>query len=255
MTKLYNVKNKIALITGASSGIGRSFASTLAKEGAHLILLGRHEERLKAAERECQQFGVKTLSLVADVKDSSSVERIMEESKKQFPELDILINAAGIGMRVPALELSETQWDDVLDTNLKGTFLVSQAAAKWMIETKTAGKIINISSAAAFHTTLTRSPYSASKIAVESITRSLALSLIKHKIRVNCIAPGFFVTELTKNYLETEEGKAEIGAVPAGRAAHVSELEGALLLLASEASSYITGSVIHVDGGLCIQKT
>lgn len=254
MNELFSVKNQAALITGASSGIGKHFALTLAKHGADVILVGRNHERLAEAENECKKYKVKTLAIVADVRKSSEVAKIIEAGKKNFPHLNILINTAGIAMRVPALELGETQWDDVIDINLKGTFLLSQAAANWMIATKTAGKIINISSSAAFHITPTRLAYSASKIGVESITRTLASSLVKHNIRVNCIAPGFFVTSLTQNYLQTEIGKEELNAVPMQRAANVKELEGALLLLASEASSYMTGSILHVDGGFAIDK-
>lgn len=254
MENLFSVKNNIVLITGASAGIGKHFALTLAKYGANIILVGRNTERLNQTAQECQQYGVKTFAISADVKDSTGINKIIENSKKHFSHIDTLINAAGIAMRVPSLEITEQQWDDVMDINLKGTFLMSQAVAKWMIETKTAGKIINISSSAAFHTTTTRSVYSASKIGVESITRNLALNLAEHNIRVNCIAPGFFVTDLTRNYLKTDLGKSEIGMLPMRRAAEVKELEGTLLLLASDASSYMTASTIHIDGGYATAK-
>ncbi|PJE16903.1 SDR family NAD(P)-dependent oxidoreductase [Legionella sp.] len=254
MNTIFSVQDKVALITGASSGIGRHFAISLAKQGAHVILVGRNEERLLVVEDECKKQGVRALSFSADVKNSHAVAKLISQSKDAFSKVDILINAAGIGMRVPTMELSEQQWDDVIDINLKGTFLVSQSIAKWMIETKTAGKIINISSSAAFFSTPTRAAYSASKIGVESLTRSMALSLVPHGIQVNCIAPGFFVTELTETYLQSETGKNELAALPMGRAASVTELEGVLLLLCSNASSYMTGSVIRVDGGYAISK-
>ncbi|SRR5579883_218570 len=254
MKELFSVQNKTALITGASSGIGKHFARTLAKHGANVILIGRNQNRLNEVANECEKYKVKTLTISADVKDSSDVAKIISESQKTFSTLDIAINSAGIGLRVPVMETEEKQWDDVLDINLKGTFLVAQAAAKWMISTKTPGKIINVSSAAAFHISNTRVAYSASKIGVESITRTMALDLAQHKISVNCISPGFFVTDLTENYLKTEIGKQEITGVPMQRAASVQELEGTLLLLASNASSYITGSILHVDGGFSVNK-
>ena len=255
MQDIFSVKDKIILITGASSGIGRHFALTLAKYGAHIILVGRNQERLLAAEQSCKQYGVKTLTIAADVQSLNGINQTIETSKKQFQNIDVLINAAGIGMRILALELTDQQWDSVMNTNLKGSFFMAQAVAKWMIAEKKAGKIINISSSAAFHHTVTRTAYSATKLAVESITRGLALNFAPYNIQVNCIAPGFFVTDLTHDYLQTEIGHTEIASVPMRRAADVRELEGALLLLASDASSYMTGAVLHIDGGFAIDKT
>lgn len=251
---IFSVKNNVALITGASSGIGRFCALTLAKYGANVILVARNQERLAEVVKSCQEHHVKVISITADIQNSGDILRIIEESKNHFNQVDIVINAAGIGMRVPSLDLTEEQWNKTIDTNLKGTFLVSQGLAKWMVETKTPGRIINISSSAAFHITKTRPVYSASKIAVESLTRSLALELADHQIRVNCIAPGFFITDLTRNYITTDLGKTELAGVPMKRAANLSEMEGVLLLLASNASSYITGSIINIDGGYAIGK-
>lgn len=254
MQDLFSVKGDIALVTGASSGIGKHFALTLAKSGAAVILVGRDQSRLEQVEEECRANGVKTLAIVADISQSQEISRIIQESKKHFPRVDILINAAGMALRKLTLAIDEEQWDSIMNTNLKGIFLLSQQIAQWMIETKTAGRMINISSSAAFHITPTRTAYSASKIAVESITRSLALSLVEHGIRVNCIAPGFFITEMTESYLHTDIGQKELMHVPMQRAAQVKELEGVLLLLASQASSYMTGSILHVDGGFAISK-
>ncbi len=209
---------------------------------------------LARVDAECKKFSVKTLPICADVKNSQAVDGLIAQSKQHFAHMDILINAAGIGMRIPTMELTEQQWDEVIDINLKGTFLVSQNVAKWMIETKTPGKIINVSSSAAFFTTPTRAVYSASKIGVGRLTRTMALSLVEHSIHVNCIAPGAFITPLTKNYLDSEIGKAELASLPMRRAADVAELEGVLLLLTSSASSYMTGSVLHIDGGYAISK-
>lgn len=254
MNSLFSVKDHVALITGASSGLGKYFATTLAKHGAHIILIGRNEERLKAVTDECEKLGAKAHYICADIKNSHAIQKIIEQSKQHFSHIDILINAAGIVVRDPALEVKEEDWDEILDINLKGSFFMAQAAAKWMIETKTAGKIINISSSAAFHSTTIRAAYSASKIAVESITRTLAMNFTEHNIRVNCIAPGFFVTAINREHLQTPAGKAELAKVPMQRAGEFPELEGALLLLASNASSYMTGSVLHIDGGYAIQK-
>lgn len=254
MEEIFLVKNRVAFITGASSGIGKHFAITLSKYGADLILVGRHPERLAEVEQKCKAQGSKTAVIHQDLNETDAMPALIQQAKKNFSHVDILINSAGVGLRVPFLENTEAQWDKVIDTNLKRTFFLTQAIAQWMIETQTAGSIINVSSSAAFHTTSTRSIYSASKIGVESLTRSLALSLIQHKIRVNCIAPGFFVTDLTRDYLQTEIGKHEIAHLPMQRAANVTELEGVLLLLASNASSFMTGSVVRVDGGFSISK-
>ena len=254
MEEIFSVKNKVALITGASSGIGRHFAKTLAKYGAHVILIGRNQERLIAAEQDCQKYDVNTFSICADIQKEQEVAGIVEKSKKLFSQVDILINSAGIAKRVPLLEVDGQQWDDTININLKGTFLVSQAIAKWMIATKTAGRIINISSAAVFNIIPTLAEYSASKIGVESLTRTFAMDLVSHKICVNCIAPGFFVTDINRDYLQTDSGKSDIDGIPMRRAADVRELEGILLLLASNASSYMTGSIVRVDGGYSINK-
>jgi len=254
MNSLFSVKGNVALITGASSGIGKFFAMTLAKHGAHVILVGRNEDRLKETLEICKKFGVDAIYVCADIKNSHDIKNIIDQSKQHFSHLDILINTAGMNIRAPALDVTEEAWDEILDINLKGTFFMTQATAKWMIETKTVGKVVNISSTAAFHHTVIRAPYSASKIAVESLTRTLALNLIEHKIRVNCIAPGFFVTPINRDHLQTEAGKAELAKAPMQRAGELSELEGILLLLVSNASSYMTGSVIQVDGGYAIQK-
>lgn|SRR3990167_2074309 len=254
MKELFSVAGQTALITGASSGIGKHFAVTLAKHGANVVLVGRNKQRLEEVEQSCKTHHVKALSICADVSKAADIAAMVETSQKHFSKVDILINAAGIAVRVPALDMTEQQWNDVMNINLRGTFLVCQAMSRWMIATQTAGRIINISSAAAFYTTLTRIAYSASKIAVESVTRSLALNLAPHHIRVNCISPGFIVTELTRDYLQTEQGKKDLTIVPMQRAAQVNELEGVLLLLASTASSYMTGSVIEIDGGFATQK-
>lgn len=254
LQNIFSVKNNVALITGASSGIGRFCALTLAKYGANVILIGRNQERLEEVKKSCLAYNINAIAITADVRDSSDIAKMIEESKKKFNYVDIVINAAGISIRSPSLELTEEQWDNMIDTNLKGTFLIAQTVAKWMVETQTPGKIINISSSAAFHLTKIRPAYSASKLAVESLTRNLAMELADHKIRVNCIAPGFFVTPINQDRLKSDEGKTELLSVPIKRAADLSEMEGVLLLLTSNASSYMTGSIIHIDGGYAIGK-
>lgn len=254
MDSLFSVKDRIALITGASSGIGKHFAVTLAKAGAHLILVGRNTTRLQETEQACRAFGVQVHGISADVQHVDEIHRMVAESKNVFPKIDILVHVAGIVMRAPVLELTEEQWDQVLDINTKGTFFMLQNIAQWMIETHTAGTLINISSIAAFHLTAIRAAYSASKIAVESLTRSFALSLLPHAIRVNCISPGAFITSINEAHLATSAGQAELASIPMKRAGQLSELDGALLLLASDASSYMTGSILQVDGGFAIGK-
>lgn len=254
MNNIFDVCHKTALITGASSGIGRHAALLLAEHGAHVIIIGRNQQRLHQVAEQCQNHGVQALPLVADVKDAAAITDMLEQAKQTFYKVDILINAAGIGNRLSSDQLTPEQWDEVFATNTKGTFLVGSRVAQWMQATQTAGSIINISSSAAFHVGSNRIAYSASKLSVESITRSMASEYVTDQIRVNCLAPGFFETPLTDNFLKSEQGQREISKVPMQRAAQLEELNGVLLLLASQASSYMTGSIINVDGGFAISR-
>lgn len=247
--------NKCALITGAASGIGKHFAITLARAGCSVILIDKDKEKIRVTEQQCRKHVSKVLAICADVTILADINAAVEMAKINFSQVDILINSAGIGkVHKDILNLTETEWNSVIDVNLKGVFFVSQAIAKWMLSTKTSGKIINISSAAAYHTTKIRSVYSISKIGVECLMRNFALSLCEYNISVNCIAPGFVETELTEDYLKTDGAKAELSQIPMQRAAKLTELDGVLLLLASDYSSYITGTTIQVDGGCAVNK-
>lgn len=254
MNNIFDVRHKTALITGASSGIGRHAALLLAEHGAHVIIVGRNQQRLQQVAEQCQTYDVQALALVADVKAADAITAMIKQAKQTFSQVDILINSAGIGNRLSSDQLTPEQWDEVFATNTKGTFLVGSQVAQWMQATQTPGSIINISSAAAFHAGSNRIAYSASKLSVESITRSMASEYVDDQIRVNCLAPGFFETPLTDNFLKSEQGQKEINDVPMQRVAQLEELNGVLLLLASYASSYMTGSVINVDGGFAISR-
>lgn len=253
---IFCLKNKTGMITGAASGIGRHFAVTLAKMGCNLILIDKNNEKLDKTKIICSKYDVTIVTIYSDISINKNIEEAIALAKKNFTKVDLFINSAGVGgVHKDILEFTENDWDNIIDTNLKAAFFICQAIAKWMIETSTPGKIINISSAAAYHTTTIRSIYSISKIGVESLTRNLALSLSQHGINVNCIAPGFVETELSEEYLKTNAANNELKQIPMNRPGKLHELEGILLLLSSDASSYISGTTFHIDGGCAINKT
>ncbi len=248
----FRLDGRTALVTGASSGLGRHFAQVLAAAGATVILAARRRERLEALAQEIADAGGTAHCVDLDVADSASVDRAFAEIDELGTGLDIVVNNAGIARGGFAAELSEADWDAVIDTNLKGVFLVAKAATRRMIERGKGGSIVNIASVLGYRVAKALSPYIAAKSAVVKFTQALALENCRYGIRVNSIAPGYFSTEINQGFLETEAGQKNIRQVPMRRAGKYEELSGALLLLASDAGSYMTGSNITVDGGhLC----
>jgi NAD(P)-dependent dehydrogenase (short-subunit alcohol dehydrogenase family) len=240
------LSGKTALITGASSGFGAHFASVLASAGANVVLAARRGEALEkvTAEIRSKSAGA-VLTLTMDVSDSSSVAAAF----KAIPNLDILVNNAGIVRNADALDQSEEDWDEVIDTNLKGAFMVAQGAAKIMRGTRKGGCIINVASILGIRQASTVLPYAVSKAGVIQMTKVLALELARFNIRVNALLPGYFATALNRDFWETEAGQALIRRVPQRRLGQLADLDGPLLLLASDASRFMTGSVLAVDGG------
>jgi NAD(P)-dependent dehydrogenase (short-subunit alcohol dehydrogenase family) len=243
---VYDLSGKTALVTGASSGLGAHFAAVLADRGANLVLAARRMQTLEqlAAELRFNARGT-VVAMPLDVTDPASVSRAFES----LGAIDILVNNAGVVRSAPALEQSEADWDEVMDTNLKGVFLVAQAAAKAMRASGKGGSIINVASILGVRQASAVLPYGVSKAGVIQMTKVLALELARFKVRVNALVPGYFDTELNREFWSTEAGQALIRRVPQRRLGRPSDLDGPLLLLASDASSFMTGSVLAVDGG------
>jgi gluconate 5-dehydrogenase len=247
---LFNLKGKTALVTGSGSGLGLAIAEGLAGAGAKIILNGRNESKLVTAENRFQQKGFVVDKLVFDVSDSASVKKAITEYEKKSGQIDILINNAGINIRGPFEEISEEDWKKVLDINVNGAMIVSQTVGPFMIKRK-AGKIINICSMQSELGRPTIVPYTVSKGGIKMLTKALATEWGGHNIQVNGIGPGYFETELTKPLKDDPEfDKWLCVRTPANRWGQPKELIGAAVFLASEASDYINGHILYVDGGL-----
>lgn len=240
---------KVAFITGASSGFGCHFARALARSGADVVLGARRLDRLEKVAQEMRALGVRALPVVLDVSSVTSVRDAIALANRELGGIDILINNAGVTTAKPVLEQEEDDWDLVLDTNLKGAFLVATEAARCMRRAQREGVIINIASILGIRQAGHVTPYAVSKAGLIQLTKQLALELARAGIRVNAIAPGYFETDLNRSFFETAEGRALIKRVPQRRLGRLDDLDGPLLLLASDASRYMTGTIIVVDGG------
>jgi gluconate 5-dehydrogenase len=252
--ELFNLTGKTAVVTGGYTGIGKQMALGLAEAGANVVVCARNLEGCEKTAREiAESTGVKTLALKCDVSSESDIVNMVSGTVAKFGGLDILVNNAGIAMGGLPEDTKLEDWDKILDVNLTGTFLCAREAAKVMIKAGR-GKIINISSVMGYQTTsvVSAPAYVASKGAVVTLTKDLAIRWIKHNINVNAIAPGWFPTNMTEPVLSPEfmnMGKELLASIPAGRFGGEDDLKGVTVLLASRASDYITGEVIVVDGG------
>ena len=245
----FSLESKVALITGASSGLGEHFAQVLADAGASLVLAARRIEKLQAMAETFRDAGTRCVALQMDVTDSGAVKTAVEDARKQMDVIDVLVNNSGITINGPILEQSEADWDKVNDTNLKGAFLVAAEVARAMKDSGRGGSIINIASILGLRQAGLVTPYAVSKAGLIQLTKSMALELARYQIRVNAIAPGYFATDINKDVWDTPIGQALVKRIPQRRTGQLEDLDGPLLLLASDASTYMTGSVIAVDGG------
>ena len=244
----FSLQGRTALVTGASSGLGRHFAQVLSRAGANVVLAARRLDRLQSLAAQIEGDGGKALAVALDVTDPASVKAAFETAGALGP-VTILVNNAGVPSGSFFTKTSEEDWRSVLAVNLDCVFRVGQEAARRMAAQGAGGSIINIASILGFGVSKTLSAYAASKAAVVSLTKSMALELARDNIRVNALAPGYFATEFNEAYLASDAGKRMMARVPMGRAGAVDELDGPLLLLASDAGRFMTGSVITVDGG------
>jgi len=251
---LFDLKGRVALVTGASSGLGVQFARALADNGAAVAVVARRIERLGALKKEIEAKGGKAIAIEADVTDRAAMARAFDAAEKAFGTVTVLVNNAGVAQgALRATEVSPEEWRRVLAIDLDAVFYWTQEAARRILAAKARGSIINIASVLGLAVAKGAVAYAVAKAGVVQVTKALALELAFKGVRVNAIAPGWFVTEINDDYLTGEAGAAIKREIPMGRFGNAGDLDGALLLLASDAGAYITGATIVVDGGQVVQ--
>jgi 3-oxoacyl-[acyl-carrier protein] reductase len=247
-SELFDLSGEVALVTGASSGLGVRFARVLAANGACVVLVARRAERLADIKAKIEDDGGRALAVAADVLDRAAMTRAFEAAQEAFGTVTILVNNAGVAHGGRAVELPAEEWRRVLSTNLDAVFFWAQEAARRLLAEKKRGAIVNIASILGFGVSKGAVAYATAKAGVVQLTKALALELAFKGVRVNAIAPGYVVTEINRDYLAAE-GPRMAREIPAGRLGEERDLDGALLLLASDAGRFITGATIVVDGG------
>ena len=248
-TGAFSLQGKVALVTGASSGLGHHFAQVLARAGAKVAIAARRVDRLEALAADIRRQGGTAVAVALDVTDAAQVKAAFDTAEAAIGPIDILVNNAGVATGTWFTKLTDADWRAVLDVNLDGVFRVGREAATRMVARKTGGSIVNIASVLGLGVLKAVAPYATSKAAVIQLTKAMALELARDNIRVNALAPGYIATELNADYLASDAGRRMIAHVPLARVGRLEDLDGPLLLLASDAGAYMTGSIVVMDGG------
>jgi len=249
-SSLFDLTGKVAIVTGASRGIGAAAASALAEAGADVVACSRNQEALKLVVEDVRKLGRNALQVMVDVSNRSQIQTAVREALREFGKIDILVNSAGTIIRKPSMEMTEEEWTQVIDLNLKGTFFFCQDVAREMIARNQGGKIINVASLWASLGVPNLIGYASSKGGVGSLTRSLAAEWAKYRINVNAVGPGYIRTDLNIAVQNDADRSAYVvSRIPLGRWGEPEDLKGAMVFLASKASDYVTGQIIWVDGG------
>ncbi|MBI3433821.1 MAG: glucose 1-dehydrogenase [Proteobacteria bacterium] len=246
---IFDLSGRVALVTGASGGLGSRFAQVLAANGASVALVARRRDQLAALEARIRQAGGRAIAVAADVLDRDAMLRAFDGAEKAFGTVTILVNNAGVAHSDRVAEIGEAQWRRILSTNLDAVFFWAQEAARRMMAAGQAGAIVNIASVLGFGVSKGTAAYATAKAGVIQLTKAMALEFAFKDVRVNAIAPGWFVTDINRDYLTSEQGRALTREIPVGRFGAEGDLDGALLLLASNAGRYIAGATLVVDGG------
>ncbi len=247
---MFDLKGKNILVTGASSGLGQHIAAFYAAQGANIIICARREERLKQLQTQLEQdYGIQVYCYTFDINDRTAVQAMLQDLEQKQVHVNVLINNAGVGDSKRFLDYSDADWDVIVGTNLKAPWMCAQEVVSHMVKQKVAGSVINITSILSESINLGVAPYCASKAGLKHLTEAMAVELARFNIRVNAIAPGYMVTEINEDYLTSEAGQAILKRIPMRRFVEFSDLNGALLLLASEAGRGMTGVEIKVDCG------
>ncbi len=245
----FDLTGKVAIVTGASSGLGRHFALTLAKAGAKVAVAARRTEKLNELAREIETFDGRAVPVTLDVESADSVRAAVAAAETELGPISILVNNAGMVSTAPLLETGTEDWDRVIAVDLRGAWLMAQEVARHMVRLGHGGSIVNIGSILGIRAVAQVPAYAAAKAALHQLTRAMAVELARHEIRVNAIAPGYIETDLNRPFLQSPAGQALLKRNPQRRAGGPADLDGVLLLLASDASAYMTGTVVPVDGG------
>jgi len=246
---MFSVENKVIFVSGASSGVGEHFSEMLASRGARVVCGARRVDRLDSLVRRITDSGGQAIAVAMDVVDRASVNAAFDSAEEAFGTPEVLVCNAGATGQMPFLEMDESLWDNVVDVNLKGVWNMVQEGARRMVAKSIAGSIVNISSIIGDRSFKNLTHYGASKAAVNQLTKIVADELAVHNIRVNAIAPGYLYTDMVADYYETDAGKNDVANLPFARLGRLEELDGQLLLLASDASTYMSGAIYTIDGG------
>jgi NAD(P)-dependent dehydrogenase (short-subunit alcohol dehydrogenase family) len=252
MAGLFDVSNEVILVTGASQGLGRQFARVLSKHGAAVVLAARQTGKLKSLEQEIVGQGGRAVGVQMDVTDTASIGKAIDEGEAALGPISVLINNAGIAIEKLATEQTEADWDSVINANLKGAYFTATEIARRIIARKQEGNIVNIASVLGLSVMKFLAPYTISKAGIIQATKVMALELAGNRIRVNALAPGYIDTEMNHDFWSTPSGEKLTKRIPQRRVGAESDLDGAIMLLASSASRYMTGSVVTVDGGFLL---